>query len=286
VTTLTLDRPLTTTNTIPQENGWYTVTPEMSEEWEKTNHNPRNTSLTTVNQYARDMKNAHWEPNGEPLMFDEDGKLINGFHRTHACRVAQTPFRTYVIVGLPRGTKTFDLGYKRTHGQILKISGEHYGNFLAATARLLWKYQRGPRVLLARVERPTLQDVLDLLEEHPELRTSVELCAGSFHKAGRLCASSSIPSFIHYLGSRKHGHRATEFVEMIHKGIDPENQSNRPAYLLRERLLDWQQKRVKASQTEYLGLWIPAWNAYALKKKMRSLRAVDWSGEAPGSLIE
>lgn len=282
---MTLNKPLAQTSSIPQKDGWYTVTPEIATEWEETNHNVRNTSLVVVNQFARDMKNDHWEPNGEPVQFDEDGKMINGFHRMQACRVAQTPFRTYVVTGIPRGTKTYDLGYKRTHGQSLKISGERYGNFLAATARLLWRYQKGPRAILDnRGLRPTLHDVFDLLEEHPELRQSVELCAGSFHKAGRLCRSSSIPSFIHYLGSRKHPEKATDFVELIHKGMEPA--SNNPAHKLRERLIEWQRMRVRATQAEYLGLWIPAWNAFALDKKMKMLKGLDWSGEAPGSKIE
>lgn len=277
--TLTLSK----TSTTPVKDGWHTVTPQMAEAWSEEGVNVRNISLTTVNQYARDMRNDNWEANGEAIMFDEDGMMLNGFHRCRACIVAQKPFRTYIITGLPRGTTTFDLGYKRTHGQVLKISGEHYGNFLAATARLLWKYERGPRVLLARYERPTLHDVFDLLEQHPELRTSVELCCGSFHKAGRLCSSSSIPSLIHYLGSRRHGEAATEFVEMIHKGTEP---GDHPAFRLREKLIEWQRMRVKASQFQYLGLWIPAWNAHAKGKRMKVLRPLDWSGDAPGSEIE
>lgn len=283
--TVTLKNPKIEQSTIPTRDGWYTVTPEMADEWEETNHNPRNTSMGIVNQYARDMKNDHWELNGEPMMFDEDGKLINGFHRCWACRVAQVPFRTYVIVGLPRGTKTFDLGYKRTHGQILKISGERYGNFLAATARLLWKYEHGPRYILDNRMRPTLHDVFDLLEAHPKLIESVELCCGSFHKAGRLCSSSSIPSFMHYVGSKNHGDKATDFIELVHKGADPQSPRNKPAYLLRERMQDWQRQRVKATQAQWLGLWIPAWNAFALDKPMQKLYSLDWSGEAPGSRI-
>lgn len=282
---LTLDkRPQTRASTIPTETGWYTVTPAMATALEATSSNVRNLSVNIVDQYARDMKNKHWEPNGEPLMVDEDGRLLNGFHRCRACIVAQTPFDTYIITGLPRRTKTFDLGYKRTHGQLLKISGEHYGNFLAATARLLWKYQRGPRVLLDNRARPTMHDVFELIEANPELRTSVELCCGSFQKAGRLCRSSSIPSFIHFLGGKKHPEKATDFIEKIHRGMEPS--SDDPAYRLRERLIEWQQMRVRASQIQYLGLWIPAWNAYAKGKTMRTLQPVDWSGDAPGGRIE
>jgi hypothetical protein len=280
--TMTLKKPQA--STIPTENGWYTVTPRMAMEWEATSPNVRNLSLTTVNQFARDMKNDHWERNGEAMQFDEDSCLINGFHRSRACIVAETPFVTYVVVGLPRGTKTFDLGHKRTHGAILQISGERYGNFLAATARLLWKYQRGPRFLLSNRERPTMHDVFELLEANPEMKTSVELCAGSLQKAGRLSRSSSIQSLIHYLGFKKHGDRATDFIEKIHRGMEPE--SNDPAYRLRERLIQWQQQRVRATQAEYLGIWIPAWNAFAKDKKLRFLQPVDWSGEALGSRIE
>lgn len=273
-------------STIPRKDGWYTVTPQMATDWDDTNHNPRNTSLSTVNQYARDMTNNNWEPNGEPIMFDEDGRLLNGFHRLAACRVAEVPFYTYVITGLPRGTKLFDLGYKRTHGQILKITGEHYGNYLAATTRLLWKYERGPRTLLNNRERPTLHDVYELLDRHPELKTSVELCAGSFRKTRQLTRTASIPSIIHYLGSKKHGERATDFLEMIHRGVGPETKRNRAAYMLRERLLDWQQKRVRASIADYLAIWIPAWNAFAMERPIRTLVPIDWSGDAPGSRIE
>lgn len=271
---------------IPRKDGWYSVTPAMAAEWEETNYNPRNTSVGIVNQYARDMKNNNWEPNGEPIMFDEDGKLLNGFHRLSACRVAEAPFYTYVVTNIPRGTRTYDLGWKRTHGQILKLSGEHYGNYLAATARLLWKYERGPRVLLDNRQRPTLHDVFDMLEQHPELKPSVELVAGSFQRARQLTRTATVPTLIHYLGAKKHGERATDFIEMIHKGVDPETRRNRAAYMLRERLLDWQQKKVRATITDYLGLWIPAWNAFAMERPIRTLVPVDWSGDAPGGYIE
>lgn len=283
--TLTLKTPQIQKSMIPQKDGWYTVTPQMAEAWEETGLNVRNLSAGILNQYARDMKNRHWQVNGEPMQFDEDGRLINGFHRCRACAIAQTPFDTYVITGLPRDTKTFDLGYKRTHGQILKISGEHYGNFLAATARLLWKYERGPRYLLDNRMRPTLHDVFDLIEANPKLIESVELCCGSFAKAGRLCSSSSIPSFMHYVGSKNHGDKATDFIELVHKGADPQNGPNKPAFLLRERMQDWQRQRVKASQAQWLGLWIPAWNAYVQGKPLQKLYSLDWSGEAPGSRI-
>jgi hypothetical protein len=284
--TMTLKMPSAQVSSIPQEDGWYTVTPDIATEWEATNHNARDLSLGPVNQFARDIKNDHWEPNGEPVQFDEDGKMINGFHRMRACIVAQRPFRTYVVTGIPRGTKTYDLGYKRTHGQIFRIEGKRYGNVIAATARLLWKYERGPRTLLDNRARPTLHDVWDLLAEHPLLEQSVELVAGSFQKAGRLTRSSSIPPFIHYLGSKKHGELATDFVELVHKGVEPSTGRNQAAYLLRERLIEWQRQRVRASQNDYLGLWIPAWNAFVKGGRTRYLTPVDWSGEAPGSKIE
>ena len=96
----------------------------------------RNLSQKTVQQYAEIMKNGGWKLNGESISFDEDGFLLNGQHRLHACILANTPFITDIATGVERAAfDTIDTGRGRSAGQVLQIDKVKYYNSIASIIR-------------------------------------------------------------------------------------------------------------------------------------------------------
>ena len=58
------------------------ITPHMAEQLLSVNADEqRNINKRRVDQYATDMAKGLWKANGEPIIIDERGRLIDGQHR-------------------------------------------------------------------------------------------------------------------------------------------------------------------------------------------------------------
>lgn len=260
---------------IPRQSGKYTITPELSVLWLQHVRNVRAISQSTIDAYARDMKNGHWPESGETIKWDVEDNCFDGEHRLRACIVAGVPFESWVIVGLPvTAAKAVDLGLRRQLAQILRAAGERYGTQVASTATLMWRWERGRDALIDSHLKPSIYDLTDILEREPDIRSSVELTHGSFGRACRLSRSSTVPAFIHYLASRNHSDKATQFLDQVAGG--KKIGTGDPAYSLREKLIKMARSQNRFSQRETLALWVPAWNAFALDKSLKRYNPMDY----------
>jgi hypothetical protein len=260
---------------IPQTTGKYTVTPEMALHWLNRLVNCRVVSPGVVEAYARDMKSGHWSDNGETIKWDIEDNCFDGEHRLRACILAGVPFESWVVTGLAvQAAHTVDLGHKRLLAQVLKNSGERYATQMASTATLIWRWECGRDALVDTRTKPTYSELAELIETNAQIRTSVELIHGSCAQASRLSRSSTVPSMIHYYGSRDHADRADTFIQQIHTGKDI--RPGDPAYALREKLIKLGRQQNRFTQRDTLGLWIPAWNAFAKGEELRRLHAIDF----------
>lgn len=260
---------------VPQTTGKYTITPEMALHWINRLVNCRVTSVAVIEGYARDMASGHWIDNGETIKWDTNDNCFDGEHRLRACVLAGVPFESWVVVGLPvQASRTVDLGHKRLLAQVLKNSGERYSTQIAGTATLIWRWERGRDALVDTRTKPTYHELADLIDQHSQIRTSVELVHGSCGQASRLSRSSTVPAMIHFYGSRNHTDRADTFIQQIHTGknIGPGD----PAYALREKLIKLGRQKNRFEQRDTLGLWIPAWNAFADDKRLKRIDAIDF----------
>jgi hypothetical protein len=265
-----------TVDYIPRTSGKYTIAPDLAAKWLNHITNPRVLSHGVVEAYARDMKAGDWPESGETIKWDVEDSCFDGEHRLRACVLAGVPFESWVIVGLPKQARdTVDLGHKRTLAQVLRNNGERYGRNLAGAATLLWRWRRGREALVDTTIRPTHAELMHLVENDPQLRTSTELVHGSYSKAARLSRSATVPTLIHFVGSGNHGDKATAFVAQVHYGTDIAHGD--PAYALREKLIKLNREQNRFKQREMLALWIPAWNAYARDKPLRRLHPVDFN---------
>ena len=103
------------------------ITPELASEWLTHNYTgQRKLSQNVVGSYAHDIKNGNWDMDcPDPIMFAEDGTLINGQHRLNAIIRAGVP--CYMLVGRGYRKDTFaylDNGFKRNVGDYLGNNGK------------------------------------------------------------------------------------------------------------------------------------------------------------------
>lgn len=92
---------------------------------------------SAVERYAREMSNGRWKLNGEAVVIDEAGVVIDGQHRLHACVRAGVAFETIVVSNVPRSAfDTLDIGLARTTADYLHEIGIARSKFAAPACRI------------------------------------------------------------------------------------------------------------------------------------------------------
>lgn len=123
-----------------------TVTPEMAGGWlQKSNFDNRNLRPARVTQYMGDMQRGEWRLTGEPLIFADTGRVLNGQHRLTACVQGKVSFVTLVVNGVPEDyLEHIDSGLPRNIGDVLKFRGHgKWSNEVGQVAKLLICLRRG-----------------------------------------------------------------------------------------------------------------------------------------------
>ena len=118
------------------------VTPQKAERWLRKNAVNRNLRPSIVAKYARDMAADKWDLNGEAIILAQDGTLLNGQHRLHACVKTDAPFWSLICIGVPLSAmKNLDTGEKRSFADRLRLEGvEHHHKQHGALVALFHEY--------------------------------------------------------------------------------------------------------------------------------------------------
>ncbi|WP_257264502.1 ParB/RepB/Spo0J family partition protein [Endozoicomonas sp. ONNA2] len=108
------------------------MTPEMAENiLEERNGRNRKISKELVRRISRDIKNDRWIFNGQPIIFDDEGHLIDGQHRLTAIARSGKAVETLVVSGIEdkKAFHTIDHGKPRTFG--CNLSADKISNYNA-----------------------------------------------------------------------------------------------------------------------------------------------------------
>jgi len=182
-----------------------TVTPEMAETLLASRGPNRHVSAPVINKYARDMLAGRWLLNGQTIKISEEGRLLDGQHRLEAAKKAQVSFPSLIVEGLSEDTfASLDIGRKRAVSDILRERGESNTTSLASALRWLWMIDNG--VVLSANSAPTNGELLELLEQNPEIRGSLKHVASMRDMMG-----GGIAAALHQTFSRKDVVKANEF---------------------------------------------------------------------------
>ena len=101
-----------------------TVTPELAKEWLGLNEVNRKTRDEKDRQYSEDMREHRWVFNGDPIRFDNRGKVIDGQHRLRAVVLSGVAIQFLVVRALvPEAQATMDIGMARTTADVLGFAG-------------------------------------------------------------------------------------------------------------------------------------------------------------------
>lgn len=118
------------------------VTPEMAAEWLTRNTSNRRLIKAHVESLALVLSRREWSLNGETIKFANDGRLLDGQHRLHACVKSGVGFRTWVAYGVESSAfDTIDTNIRtRRTSDILGLHGKENATHLAAAVKVLWLF--------------------------------------------------------------------------------------------------------------------------------------------------
>ncbi len=152
-----------------------TITPETALDWLTANVKNRTVKNSKVARYASDMAKGLWQLNGEPIKFDQDGRLLDGQHRLMAVVESEVTVQSLVVRGLPTESQlTMDQGTARGAGDQAYLAGAIQKNTerVSSAIRCLITWTRGDLFSRAEVSNAEIvqwaeqnQDDVRFLEE-------------------------------------------------------------------------------------------------------------------------
>lgn len=250
---------------------WWTITPQRAKELLVASAEFVQRRLKwKVDVYAADMAAGRWLDNGESLIFDQDGVLLNGQHRLHAIIKSGVTLRMKVTLGVPRAAaKTMDQGLSRTVGDALRMGGTKNASTLVAAARTLHEF-RGAVDPLSRSGRRHDENaclssqggIEEFLGRNAGLADFVSLVPNHLAKVAPL---SLLAAFGFELSLVQSQTDALDFLS----GLEGGHPLDDPRSVLRERMIDdklavhrraIRNRVVARARVQQIALMVMSWN--------------------------
>jgi hypothetical protein len=260
---------LTTLNEIPRPTvGVETIDPATAELWLRRNTHNRNIRPKHVQALAHAMASGQWALNGESIIFDPNGVLVDGQHRLLAVVESGATIQSVVVRNVDMSTQiTVDVGARRAFQDVLKWMGETDATNLAAAVRSLHRFKYGDGYsTTSNSDRFTYADLLNTLDQFPGIRQSVDV-------SRRLRKALPVPAGpmagLHYLLWELSPLDANAFYDRMADGV--ELTASDPIYMLRRAFLNDAKSNAKFTVRHRLALTIKAWNLWISGEQVKVL---------------
>jgi hypothetical protein len=245
------------------------------------NHN-RPTPQVTVSKVSTALRSNTFKYNGEPIIFANDGTLMDGQGRLTACVLTGIPIITDVSFGHDKDAfDTIDRGKIRNEADDLALVGEKNTKALSAALKMICAYLDGHRNSMITTKVYSYQQMKEVLDKHPGIRESVTF--SSHHKHKIICAPRVVAA-VHFLAAMNASGRVTlkrdEFFSRLSDGTNLT--ANDPVYCVREKFSTMNRNpdaRVKRgignlTTMTYLHTLVRGWNACLSGTKMTKIQLV------------
>lgn len=249
-----------------------TVTPDMARDLLGSMTDNRQPHRRQVEQITRALAAGDFEFNGEPLIIDDNGRMIDGQHRCLACAASGVAFDTLIVSGIrPRAIDTIDQASRRTAADVLRMASVPNASVTAAAVRLLWAHrQHGGMWNMANVQASP-REIEGMLAKLGGSFAPHAVVGAAAQRA--LGGAGSFYAAMHYLFSQKDAAATERFFEPLISGV---NLSEGDPVLLLRRRLDENAKTRKGrlSMVEMYSLFVNAFNASRRGRKLMVLRGL------------
>lgn len=249
------------------------ITPSIAREMLKRNQGNRNVSESQVTFYANQMLNGGWLFDGQPIRFNNNGRLLDGQHRLNAIIESGTPQTFLIITGISsEAFKVMDTGKNRSSMDVFKISGIPYSGQVSTTSRIVY-FLSEKKQRVDGASKISHSELLDFYNTHPRILDCVKKSEHLYVEFSRVLSWSHISSFM-YLFGEKSVTESEDFLRKLCTGLDLSLHS--PIYVLRKKLLSDAVSSTKIQRHDKYALIIKAWNSNRKGNKIKFLR---WNKE-------
>ena len=248
--------------------GVHTIMPESAEELLRRNlpGANRKASLSTIIYYAHQMKAGEWPLTGQPLIFDADGKLVDGQHRLWACLLAGVPFTTFVVTDIPTNPRLFayiDNSRSRSPANALQTAGFNgVSSTIAAILKIAAEIGGYTASSTGKHARITPIEFVRMAEQQPNARKAARLASSDWEDAVTLTGHKDV---VGYLGMRimdlYDQHTADDFFGEL-TDLEGTYDADNAIMALRKLLLADQVREKPMKRHQVLGNAIKAFNAW------------------------
>lgn len=255
-----------------------TITPVMADKYLRMNTRNRAIRKSHVSGLVKSMVGGKWVVNGQPIIFDDDGFLIDGQHRLTACVESGVPFITYVIRGVSdsRAFTTIDIGKARGAHDMATYMGGLTGSQakdVVAASRIVLAYERSDKLEIINLEGGAKMAGEEVAAYAISLCPLMLECSDLIGSKFAGMAEKSIFVSCAYLFANKNKSEMIHFFDMLHEGVF--SSQYHPVKVLRDTLLmrdRLTRKTNREIRLETMALIVKAWASFRKGKEVRVLR--------------
>jgi hypothetical protein len=192
------------------------------------NKKNRAQNKNNIQFYTQEMNANNWQCNGEGVIIDQNGNIMDGQHRLEAIVLSGKSQAFVVTRGVQRKAyTTMNQGSKRTTGQILNQAGNTYGNDLSAIVRIVHHYNTQNFTRLGKTGRisPTTTQTLlaNYRKSHNTIDDSLLFAKATCKKKFACPFRPNYIASLHYILSQIDQADADFFIEYLTTGVINEN---------------------------------------------------------------
>jgi hypothetical protein len=236
--------------------------------------NYRHMNKDHVKAYVKILRqHGRFDFNGNTIVYDENGYLKDGQHRFQAI-VDSGVSCEMLIVRNVKSDVNIDSGKKRNIADVLRSMGESDSKVLAATLRVVWRYDNGILFSFRHAgdQSASNDEIIRTLNRHPNVRQSVSDAAKYTSKNVGYIPQSLLAAVL-YIAASTDKDMADDFIHDLVQQVNLEEDN--AAYVLHQRLHNIKNKdNVAQDKLGKLAILVKAWNAYARGQSVRSLRFI------------
>ena len=256
------------------------ISPVQAKKYLETSPENRITvsSRRVIRTYADAMRKGEWMLNGETIVFDEQGRLMQGHHRMMAVVESGCEVEFLVVRNVPRDRAwtTYNCGLKTNLGQMLAMKKIKNASLVAAIVNVnsnLVKFGRvfannGPSTnASARTLTSDYSQYEDFMEDYDNIATMTHgLC-----DRRKILTNSWVGGIIFYLTHE--GNYQMDFVQRFFETLCKiENNDVKQAVVLRNAIVSNRISHKEMKPDFLFALVVKAWNAYVENREISRMR--------------
>lgn len=257
-----------------------TVTPEVAQSILDRHAPNRPLSRHVVGKYADDMASGRWVYNGQNVIFDVDGYLIDGQHRLSAVIKSGASVQMGVTTGVQRSTfDTIDTGRVRTNSDLMGMMGSRANRVSALIVK-------GGHLLDNELALTTIVARHEIVSYYETWHTQIDAVADYAQKHFlRSLIPASAMSIVMFMATRHGAYSFEPFSEGVLTG---ENLvAGDPRHTLREWAINAKIRHGRVNPTAALWAVIRAWQVWVANETISVLRpprdSIGWvNNRVPG----